>query len=362
MLLYIRRFLLVMTCVVICSISLFSQSPPQGVSYQAVARDEIGNPISESNLSVRISIYANAIDGTLMWEEVHDVSTNLFGLFNLIIGQGESTGVGNSPTFELLNWGAASYFLGVEIDPGDGIYELMGISQLLSVPYALYAGGVENADDADADPENELIESVTAEGGILTITEAGVDHQIDIGDIALDNDTAIGNECITLFQLNETSLNIVECGEAFVLDLSSLVDDGDWQQGEGSVYNENNNIGIGGNDPQSTLQVNGSMAFEVSQVGGPVNVVLNENNHVLIANVTNGDVTLNLPPAGSCTGRVYTIKIFSSGTANDLHMLTAGIETIDGVDDVTVSGSTNKVVGIISDGSNWWVINGSIAP
>jgi hypothetical protein len=362
MLQYLRRPFLILTCLIVGNISLFSQSPPQGISYQAVARDELGNPIAETAISVRMSILANAIDGTLMWEEEHDVTSNLFGLFNLVIGQGASTGQGNSPSFELLNWGAATYFLQVELDPGDGIYELMGTSQLLSVPYALYAGSVADVDDADPDPQNELIESVTADGGILTITEAGTDHQVDLGDIGLDNDTSMTNECITLMQLNETSLNIVECGEAYVIDLGSLVDDEDWEQGDGTVFNTTDNIGVGGDDPQSTLQINGSVAYEVTQVGGPVTVVLDGNNHVVIADVTNGNVNLNLPPAATCLGRVYTIKIFSSGIANDLNLITEGSETVDGVDDVNISGATNKVVGIISDGSNWWVINGSVAP
>lgn len=357
-----RPSLLIIFCCLLTSVQIFSQAPPQGISYQAVARDEFGAPIVNADLDIRIGILANAIDGTLMWEEVHDVSTNPFGLFNLVIGQGTSTGAGNSPTFELLNWGAATYFLQVDLDPGDGIYELMGVSQLLSVPYAMHAGTVDDVDDADADPTNELIDSFTADGGLLTISEGGIDHEIDLGNITLDNDTAIGNECISLLQLNETSLNIVECGEAYVLDLSPLVDDGDWTQDGSVVYNDQDLIGIGGNSPQSTLQINGSVAYEVSQVGGPVNVVLDINNHVMIADVSNGDVSLNLPAAGDCTGREYIIKVFSSGATNDLNLITSGAETIDGVDDPVVSGSVNEIIGIISDGSNWWVINGSIAP
>ncbi len=337
-----------------------AQAPPQGISYQAVARDVDGIVLADAPLGVEITIRLNDANGVIWWQEEHDVVTNTLGLFALIIGQGTSTGLGNNPSFETINWGAASYFLQVAIDPGDGVYELMGTSQFLSVPYAFYAETSGDSNDDDPDPSNELITNMFVENDSIVIVEGGIQHFLDIGSIA--GEASLTDECISIAQLQGTDLNIVECGQAFVIPLESLVDDGDWTVDEGVMYNDQLDVGIGTNSPTSSLDVNGSLALEVSSVQGPINVNVDENNCILIANVTNGDVTVNLPSATTCLGRMYTFKIFASSGVNDFNLVTFGSETVDGVDNPVVSSADNKVFAIVSDGSAWWVINGSIAP
>ena len=348
----LRRLSAVVTLLALAIISP-AQTPPQGISYQAVARDSDGSILADSTLTIRLSILAN--ETVSMWVEDHVVNTDQFGLFSLVIGQGDFVS-GNSPSFNLIQWGNAEYWLQVEIDPGDGIWELIGSSQLLSVPYALYAGT--SGGDDDADPENELITSMTIVNDSLLVNEGGQEHFVDLGDLLAGNGT---DECITLFQLVGNNLNLVECGEAYVVDLTPILDDGDWETDTGVVFNEDDFIGIGTASPTSHLEVTGSVAFGVSQVTGPINVNLDENNHVVITDVTNADVEINLPSAGSCKGREYVFKIFSSSFPNNLILLTDGTETVDGQDDPII-GSSNLAFTIISDGENWWVINGDITP
>lgn len=336
------------------TIICFAQSPPQGISYQAVARDTDGSILALTELDVRMTINANQT--TDMWVETHEVTTDEYGLFSLIIGQGDPES-GASPSFELIQWGNAEYWLSVELDPGDGIWELIGTTQLMSVPYALYAGGVEGDDDQD--PTNELITSMSMINDSLVINEGGEEFFVDLGDALATNDS---DECITLFQLVDNNLNLVECGEAHVIDLTPLIDDGDWSMGDGTVYNQDAFIGIGTDAPSSHLEVTGSVAFEVSQVAGPINVNLDENNHVVIADVTNAAVTINLPSAATCYGREYIFKVFSSNLPNDLILVTEGNETVDGSDDPIVNNASNLAFTIISDGANWWVINGTLTP
>ncbi|MCB0760640.1 MAG: hypothetical protein KDC12_03885 [Flavobacteriales bacterium] len=338
----------------------FAQAPPQGISYQAVARDLNGQILNDALLVARMNILANGENGTLMWQETHSVTTDAYGLFSLIIGQGESTGFGNSPSFDLINWGAAAYWLNVEIDPGDGIFELMGSSQFLSVPYAFYAESSGSSTDDDPDPQNELITNMYLDSDSLIIQEGGNTHIVDLGDAIGDN--ILTDECISIAQLQGTDLNIVECGQAYVIPLESLVDDGDWIQTESAVYNDALPIGVGTDTPTSTLDVKGSLAVQVTTVDGPVNVNLDDNTHVVIANTTFGDVTLNLPSATTCPGRLYRFKIFASAGNNDFQLITQGSETVDGLDDPTIFGADNLVFSIVSDGVNWWVIHGNIAP
>jgi hypothetical protein len=113
-----------------------AQAPPQGINYQAVARTSSGTEMPNAALTVRIGIYSDAAATVLAYEETHAVTTNAFGLFNLVIGQGTQTSVG---AFNSILWANSAYYLKVEVDAGSGFVN-MGTTQLMSVPYALYAG------------------------------------------------------------------------------------------------------------------------------------------------------------------------------------------------------------------------------
>jgi hypothetical protein len=118
--------------------TLFAQIP-QGFSYQAVALNASGNAVASSPVKVRLSILDNSATGTAVYTETHNPSTNNMGLFTLTIGQGTPL----SGTFAGINWGTNSKFLKVEIDIANGTnYITIGSSQLLAVPYAMYAGAV----------------------------------------------------------------------------------------------------------------------------------------------------------------------------------------------------------------------------
>jgi len=115
---------------------VLSAQPPQSFKYQAVARDNAGNVITDQNVSFRISILQGSAGGTSVYSETHSVTTNDFGLANLNVGGGTPV----SGNFSTISWGSNIYFLKIEMDPlGGSAYQLMGTSQLLSVPYALYA-------------------------------------------------------------------------------------------------------------------------------------------------------------------------------------------------------------------------------
>jgi hypothetical protein len=117
------------------SILTFAQVP-QGISYQAIALNNSGNPVVSSNVGIRLSILDNSASGTVLYTETHTKTTNAQGLFNLVIGQGTAT----SGTFSTINWKTNSKFLKVEMDIAGGTnYVLVGATQLLSVPYAMAA-------------------------------------------------------------------------------------------------------------------------------------------------------------------------------------------------------------------------------
>lgn len=123
-------------------LQLFGQTPPEAFNYSGAARDGSGNPLSEETIGVEFSILESSASGTIVYREQHTVLTDVNGIFNLGIGLGSI----QEGVFNTINWGEHSYFLKVGVDPAGGTsYTTTGVTQLLSVPYALYAkkaGGV----------------------------------------------------------------------------------------------------------------------------------------------------------------------------------------------------------------------------
>lgn len=321
-----------------------AQAPP-GISYQAVIRDADDFALANAEVVVRIAILANSETGTLMWEEDHLVETDAFGLFDLVIGQGTTTGAGNSTAFANINWGAANYFLRVQVEAGNGVFELLGNSQLLSVPYAFYAG-------QSASGGGATISDFSLSEQTLTITEDGQSFSVDLSDLLA---STVAGTSINLVQLVGTDLNIVEGANAFVVDLSPLIQNSGWTLTDTAILADPLPVGIGTANPQSTLHVNGSVSYTVQLLEGPINAIIDGSNNVILANVSTGPVTLNLPAANTCTGRVYTIKRQGPSLTNTLTINSGGGQ-IEAQANYVLSGPNKEVVQLISDGLNWWII------
>ena len=114
---------------------IFSQSPEK-FSYQSVIKNSRGYLLKNQEVGLRISILFNSANGASVYSEEHTALSNDNGLITLTIGEGTTSDV-----FSSIDWGNGEYYLKVEVDPEGGInYVMNQTSQLLSVPYALYAG------------------------------------------------------------------------------------------------------------------------------------------------------------------------------------------------------------------------------
>jgi uncharacterized protein (TIGR02145 family) len=128
---------------VLFNLIIFSLSAqaPHGINYQAIARDALGEAITNQTVSFRISLLHGGVAGPAIYIETHAVNTNQFGLANMVVGQGVPL-IGN---FQTINWAEGPYFMQTELDAVlSGTYVLMGTTQLLSVPYALHAATAES--------------------------------------------------------------------------------------------------------------------------------------------------------------------------------------------------------------------------
>lgn len=129
-----KKFFFAAACL-LCLQVLLAQVP-QGINYQAVARNNAGAVLANTSVSVRLTVHNATATGTVVYQETQNVTTNQFGLFTVVIGSGTVT----QGTFAGIDWANGNKFLEVEMDAAGGTnYQAMGTSQLQSVPYALYA-------------------------------------------------------------------------------------------------------------------------------------------------------------------------------------------------------------------------------
>ena len=128
-----KKILLLLT-LLISSIT-FSQAP-EGINYQAVIRNSIGNLVTSTTVAIRVQVRQTTATGTVVYQERHSVLSSAQGLVNMVIGGGTPQ-VG---TFNGINWGMGPFFVNLAVDFANGInYQDFGTQQLMSVPYALYA-------------------------------------------------------------------------------------------------------------------------------------------------------------------------------------------------------------------------------
>ena len=129
-----KRILLSLVAIATISLSSFGQAP-EGFKYQAVVRDAGNLILNNQAVGMRLTVQQGSIGGTAVYQETFAPSTNAYGLVNLEIGTGTST-----DDFSTIDWSAGPYFIETAIDINGGTsYVIMGTSQLMSVPYALYA-------------------------------------------------------------------------------------------------------------------------------------------------------------------------------------------------------------------------------
>ena len=112
----------------------FGQAP-ESFNYQAVVRDAGGIILNNQPVGMRLTVQQGSIGGTAVYTETFTSTTNGYGLVNLEIGTGTST-----DDFTIIDWANGPYFMETAVDvTGSTNYSVMGTSQLMSVPYALYA-------------------------------------------------------------------------------------------------------------------------------------------------------------------------------------------------------------------------------
>ena len=118
------------------ALSAQSTAAAQGMNYQAVARDAKGQIIANLPVSLKISLVSKTGAQTEYYTETHQVVTDQYGLFKLVIGEGKNaTGI-----LADVPWAKEQVWLNIAMDDKAGKnYNLVSSTKLLSVPYAFHA-------------------------------------------------------------------------------------------------------------------------------------------------------------------------------------------------------------------------------
>ncbi len=113
--------------------SLISQS---AIRYQAVVYDKDNQPLFSQPIDLVLSIREDAMDGTVSYSESHELTTADDGSFDLLIGRG----IAATASFSEIAWLEHKHFVEVKVDiEQDGNFKVIGLTELLSVPFAFHA-------------------------------------------------------------------------------------------------------------------------------------------------------------------------------------------------------------------------------
>jgi soluble cytochrome b562 len=161
-----KRLYFVFFAVLLITFGSKAQNIPRGIKYQAVARNLSGEVLANERSSLRIDLISGssaAKAGIVYYSEIHEVTSDRLGLFNLVIGEGKSQG----GSFDKVPWSSEDIWMQVAIKrSGEAAYSIISNSRLLAVPYAFHAGTA-----------NELVAGRSKSTSLGSGRESGVPSQ-----------------------------------------------------------------------------------------------------------------------------------------------------------------------------------------
>ena len=140
-----------------------------GINYKALIKDNLGAVVASQTIDVKFTIIADTGSTDVYLETHTGATTDTNGIVILTIGDGTS-----SDTFANIDWSSDTHSLKVEIDiEQDGTFVDMGMTQFMSVPYALHAKNGQSSGTTAGDMQYwngsawEVVDATPNEGAAL---------------------------------------------------------------------------------------------------------------------------------------------------------------------------------------------------
>jgi len=248
------------------SLSSYAQAP-QKMSYQAVLRNANNTLVSNTPVAIKVSVLQGSASGTAVYVERHTLTTNINGLATFEIGSGTII----SGSFATINWASGQYFVKTETDPAGGTnYTISGTSQLLSVPYALYAKTVDGVSETNTTNWNAAFSWGNHAGLYRPITY--VPNWSEITNKPLLD----GSETKVTAGTNVSITGAGTTASPYVINSTGTgMSSPQWATNGDNISNTNtNNVGIGVTDPEYKLDLGGRMRIRATP-GSRAGIFLN---------------------------------------------------------------------------------------
>ena len=164
----------------------------KGINFQGIARDNNGYILANKSINIRISIKNDTSSSKSEYQEITPITTNVLGLFTIVVGATEIHKIVSAGSFESINWSKAEKYLQIEIDTvGDLSFIQMGFQKINYVPYSFYA------DNVGAQNINGVIGITQGGTGLDNLKDVKVLYNIDKINNTPDSSKPISNLALT---------------------------------------------------------------------------------------------------------------------------------------------------------------------
>ena len=187
------RLFILLCCYIVSAVSNFGYAQTnKGINFQGIARDNNGYILANKSINIRISIKNDTSSSKSEYQEIMPITTNVLGLFTIIVGATETNKIVSAGSFESINWSKADKYLQIEIDTvGDLSFIYMGTQKINYVPFSFYA------DNVGAQNINGVIGITQGGTGLDNLKEVKVLFNIDKINNTPDSSKPISNLALT---------------------------------------------------------------------------------------------------------------------------------------------------------------------
>ncbi len=166
-----RNYLITVLFLLVISWAFAQTAQKNFINYQGVARDATQEVLVNTNLTLGVALNFGAPDAARAYEEIHTLTTDANGVFNIQIGSGNNV----SGDYTTLPWGDSAAFISVSIDGTP-----VGTTEIMAVPYAISSGdGQQTAAEV---PYDNSVSGLTADNA-----QEAIDALVGGGTVNTDN-------------------------------------------------------------------------------------------------------------------------------------------------------------------------------